>query len=151
MFHLPRVALPLLFVLGLGACSGTEVGRVCLLGRIDGGTDTSNVVGSPALECASRTCLHWQNKSPDLCTAECETPEDCDKVDESPCVGGFACEIPVVVGPFCCKRMCICKDYLPPALDGGLVEPAACDTNNPLNICCNLPGRRGNAEYPNCN
>ena len=132
----------------LGACATNDVGRVCFLNDRDGG-DIETVVASPALECQSRTCLHWYAHSPDLCTAECGSDGDCDKVPESPCRGGFACVIPVVIGPFCCKKMCVCKDYL--GQDGGVVTPAACDDSNPLNECCNLSGRRANTtQYPKC-
>lgn len=130
-------------------CPENPVGRKCFIGDLDGSTDFQNIIASPALECQSRTCLHIAQKQPDLCTAECETSEDCDKVPESPCMGGFSCIVPVVVGPFCCKKMCVCNDYLP-ALDGGVPTPAACDPNNAINECCNLSGRRDNPEYPHC-
>jgi hypothetical protein len=133
---------------GLG-CQGEPVGRICFIGG-DGGAD-ENIVASPALECQSRTCLHVQGGEQDLCTAECSEDGDCEKVDESPCVQGFACMVPVVVGPFCCKKLCVCKDYLV-IPDGGIPSPAACDPGVATNECCNLDGRRGNAaDYPQCN
>jgi hypothetical protein len=71
-------------------------------------------------------------------------------VPESPCKTGFTCAVPVVVGPFCCRKMCICKDYVV-IPDGGLDEPAACDPDNVGNACCNLPGRVEDPDtYPNC-
>src|SRR5262245_37182465 len=118
------IALLPVLLLALAACSKNPVGRQCFIGG-DAGT-TEAVVASPALECQSRTCLHVASHSPDLCTAECESADDCDPSPESPCQSGFVCAVPVVVGPFCCKKMCICKDY-EPMLDGGLPEPAACD------------------------
>jgi hypothetical protein len=84
-----------------------------------------------------------------LCTAECAADEDCDKVPESPCQTGFTCAIPVYVGPFCCRKMCICKDYMV-IPDGGLPVPAACEAADPNNACCNLPGRAGDPAYPDC-
>jgi hypothetical protein len=127
------------------ACSENPVGRKCFLGEADGGTTTTSVIASPALECASRTCLQvpLQAQLPEgseyspLCTAECESEDDCDRVPESPCVNGFTCAIPVVVGPFCCRKMCVCRDYLV-IPDGGLPTPEACDPGNPDNTCVNL-------------
>lgn len=131
------------------ACSENPVGRECFIG-LDEGTPTTNIIASPALECQSRTCLQIALKPgvvlpPDseyapLCTAECDADEDCDKVPESPCVNGFTCAVPVTVGPFCCKKMCICRDYLI-IPEEGLPVPAACEPDNPDNTCCNLPGR----------
>lgn len=154
-------------VLGLGlaliasvsmACSENPVGRKCFIG-VDAGAAASSVVASPALECPSRTCLQVPlgtgvtlpegSEYTSLCTAECTVDEDCDKVPESPCVSGFTCAVPVYVGPFCCRKMCMCKDYLA-IPDGGIPEPAACEPDDPANTCCNLPGRADNPDYPNC-
>lgn len=138
-------------------CGGEPVGRKCFIGN-DAGTPTTSVIASPALECPSRTCLQvpLQAELPEgseytsLCTAECASDDDCERVPESPCQTGFTCAIPVVVGPFCCRKMCICKDYLV-IPDGGVPDPAACIADNPDNGCCNLPGRSDNPAYPNCN
>lgn len=136
------------------ACSENPVGRKCFIGP-DAGSATQAVVASPALECQSRTCLHVPNEQQvlpegseyaDQCTAECEADEDCDRVPESPCVNGFTCAIPVVVGPFCCRKLCVCKDYMV-IPDGGVPVPKACDPDNAANTCCNLPGR---ANEPQC-
>lgn len=139
------------------ACAENPVGRKCFIG--DAADPTSSVVASPALECPSRTCLQVplaagvelppDSEYTSLCTAECNADEDCDKVPESPCQTGFACAIPVYVGPFCCRKMCMCRDYLV-IPETGLPEPAACISDNPDNACCNLPGRQGNDLYPNC-
>jgi hypothetical protein len=87
---------------------------------------------------------------PDLCTAECEKDDDCASDPSSKCTTSFTCTIPVTEGPFCCKKMCVCKDYLI-IPDGGIQAPATCDSTNPINECCNLTGRRGNSMYPLCN
>lgn len=137
----------------VSACSENPVGRKCFIGT-DAGTATESIIASPALECSSRTCLHvpLQAQLPegseyaDLCTAECSSDDDCDRVPESPCVNGFTCAIPVVVGPFCCRKMCICRDYLV-IPDGGLQAPKACEAANPENTCCNLEGR---GSLPHC-
>lgn len=137
----------------LAACSENPVGRKCFIG-LDAGAESQAVIASPALECPSRTCLHVpltgqlppDSEYADLCTATCESDSDCDRVPESPCQNGFTCAIPVVVGPFCCRKMCICRDYLQ-IPDGGVPTPAACVPGVPGNTCCNLPG---NENLENC-
>lgn len=145
------LAVAIATVLGLAAigCGENPVGRICFIGN-DAGNDTQAIIASPALECPSRTCLHQPIQSgaqlppgsvyADLCTAECSGDDDCDKVPESPCVNGFTCAVPVVVGPFCCRKLCVCKDYLV-IPDGGVPLPKACDPSIADNQCCNLPGR----------
>jgi hypothetical protein len=85
-----------------------------------------------------------------LCTAECESDGDCDRVPESPCKTGFTCGVAVTVGPFCCRKFCICKDYIVIPDSGQLATPMACDATEPANACCNLSGRVGNSQYPLC-
>ena len=150
-------------VLGLvlAACTSNPVGRICDLGS-EMPAPSEVVVASPSLDCVSRTCLRYpQSKDlppgstyPEgnvgLCTAECESDSDCDRVPESPCVTGFTCGVAVTVGPFCCRKFCICKDYIVIPDSGKLETPMACDASNPANACCNLSGRAGNAQYPLC-
>jgi hypothetical protein len=131
-----------LIVASLAACSENPVGRKCFIGTPPENPDQA-VITSPALECPSRTCLHMPAQAEDdsdLCTAECDSDSDCDKVPESPCESGFTCAIPVVVGPFCCRKQCICRDYVV-IPDGGVPVPEACDPDRPENTCINLPGR----------
>jgi hypothetical protein len=147
------LVLALAAAMGLFACEKNEVGRICFIGA-DAGNESQAIIASPALECSSRTCLHQplsgqlpaESVYADLCTAECTGDDDCDKVPESPCVNGFTCAVPVVVGPFCCRKMCICRDYIQ-VPDGGIPVPAACDPSNAANTCCNLPGR---GDQPQC-
>src|SRR5262245_15461875 len=137
--------LSLSLVLAIAAgCDKTEVGRQCVLPIGDAGAGET-VVGSPALECESRTCLHVAGTSPDQCTAECESDDDCHGSSLTPCQTGFTCAVPVIVGPFCCKKFCICKDFNP-----STQVPAACDPTDSRNECCNLEGRAGNSQYPQC-
>jgi hypothetical protein len=152
-----------LFVGGIG-CTSTPVGRICDLGSEPPAT-SEVVVASPSLDCVSRTCLRYPlgtkelpeggayNPNVGLCTAECESDDDCERVPESPCVTGFTCGVAVQVGPFCCRKFCICKDYAVVPEDSGVIPtPLACDAENAANACCNLPGRVGNADmYPLCN
>lgn len=148
MNRVASVALSVLLCVIGSACETNPVGRQCFI-ELEGGAGSGTIVSSPALECESRTCLHYQGQSPDLCTAECESDDDCDKEGDA-CAGKFLCIVPVVVGPFCCKTMCVCEDYFA-GLEAPPPTPAACNAENPANECCNLDGRRDNATlYPQC-
>jgi hypothetical protein len=130
------------------SCEGNPVGRECFIGT-EVENDSQAILSSPALECSSRICLHQPllttlpegGRAADQCTAECESDDDCDRVPESPCVKGFTCGVAVVVGPFCCRKFCICKDYVVVPDSGELATPAAClldDSGRPQSSCCNL-------------
>jgi hypothetical protein len=148
--------------LSLGPACDKPVGRICDLG-VENPSEFQAVIGSPSLDCQSKLCLKVPNeatKPPEgfrmlasshgMCTDSCESDDDCDKVPESPCVTGFTCGVALTVGPFCCQRVCICKDYVVLPDSGSLPTPAACDASNINNVCCNLADRRGNPNYPNC-
>lgn len=136
------------------SCADNPVGRICDIGTaMPEATDV--VVASPSLDCVSRTCLRVPLSRPSppsnppsgnngLCTAECSADSDCDRVPESPCTTGFTCGIATTVGPFCCRKFCICKDYIVvPEPGGELATPKACEASNQDNLCCNLDGRPG--------
>lgn len=142
-------------------CADNPVGRICDLGAATPQA-SERVVASPSLDCVSRTCLRFPpERTPPpgsvppsgnngLCTAECSADEDCDRVPESPCLTGFTCGVAVTVGPFCCRKFCICKDYLVLPESGELAIPLACDPGEANNTCCNLSGRENNPDYPLC-
>ena len=133
-------------------CTDNPVGRICDLGTA---TPQANqvIVSSPSLDCVSRTCLRVPpsrtlptgsvppGDNSGLCTAECSADADCDRVPESPCVTGFTCGVAVTAGPFCCKKFCICKDYIVIPESGELETPETCNPDLKQNECCNLPGR----------
>lgn len=151
----------LLLVLVVAACGGEPVGRLCDLGT-QPPQPSEVVVASSSLDCVTRTCLRYPlnrdlppgatypSGNNGLCTAECSSDDDCERVPESPCVTGFTCGIAVSVGPFCCRKFCICKDYVMVPPSGELAVPAACDPANEDNACCNLDGRTGSSAYPAC-
>ncbi|HEY4242629.1 MAG TPA: hypothetical protein VGM88_22585 [Kofleriaceae bacterium] len=153
-----RHAVLLLLV---AACGGDPVGRICDLGTA-APEPSEVVVASPSLDCVSRTCLRvplsrelppgstYPEGTNGLCTAECSSDGDCERTPGSPCTTGFTCGIAVTVGPFCCKKFCICKDYVVVPDSGEIATPVACDATNAANGCCNLEGRDNNSDYPLC-
>lgn len=151
-------SLPLMFfaVVSAGAmtaCNEAPVGLNCYIGNINAGEGEA-FISSPALDCQSRVCLHQPDQSgavddakeTDMCTNYCDSSEDCVRHPQSECKTGFACMIPVVVGDFCCQKMCVCKDYIV-VPDEGFTTPAACDPTGPSE-CCNLPGRDACGLHP---
>jgi hypothetical protein len=98
------------------ACSArVHVGQICFISS-DAGPPDQSVIGSPALECPSRTCLHVAAQTPDqpdLCTADCAKDDDCQADPSTRCATGFACAVPLIVGPFAGRKMCVCRDYEP--------------------------------------
>lgn len=133
----PSLVLPLTIVLFAAAgCKGLAVGRICI---VDSAGQPGTIVQSLSLECESRVCLHVEGKAPDMCTADCTLDSDCEAVSETPCRTGFACMVPVVTGNFCCRRLCVCRDYLEDGVSPA--DPPACDASNAANECCNLEGR----------
>ncbi|MGN6111085.1 MAG: hypothetical protein ACTHU0_38665 [Kofleriaceae bacterium] len=156
-----KTCVYLVLFVALVACGGEPVGRICDLGD-EMPKPSDVVIASPSLDCVTRTCLRvplgrelppgstFPTGTSGLCTAECSSDDDCERVPESPCVTGFTCGVAVPAGPFCCRKFCICKDYVVVPDSGELSVPAACDPSNPLNKCCNLEGRAGNPDYPHC-
>ena len=113
--------LRIAIVLCIASCTDNPVGRICDLGSA-GPAPNEVTIASPSLDCVSRTCLReplaralppgsmYPTGNAGLCTAECTTDSDCDRVPESPCVTGFACATPVTTGAFCCRKLCVCRD-----------------------------------------
>ena len=127
-----------------GACEDKHVGRACELGTSSsmGGTNGGSVatISSPALECPSRICIlpggdtaNVENTGP-LCTAGCDNNDDCADGEGGPkgdandrhCENGFVCMWPTTVGPFCCQKMCVCRDFVVEPR-GGFTKPTVCN------------------------
>ena len=121
--------------LGSMACEDNGIGRPCDIGADAG--QSQAVYNNQALECPSRICLKPVNQgSPTLdtgpyCSATCSKDSDCDgqKRDNAErsdlrCKTGFACGVAFVVGPLCCQKLCLCKDFLGLS---GLQTPQTCD------------------------
>ena len=157
MIRRRHVVLGVLLSIAAFGCTDNPVGRICDLGAATPQV-SEVVVASPSLDCVSRTCLRvplsrelppgsqFPQGNNGLCTAECSADADCDRVPESPCITGFTCGIAVTVGPSCCRKFCICKDYIVVPIDEdgneALPIPAACDPLNQATDCRNLDGRQ---------
>lgn len=141
----------LLGALGLAAsaCEDKGIGRVCDV-QADG-TSMQSIVNTQALECPSRLCLKpakdnakaTEVKTTSLCTAECSKDSDCDGESRNSkdamdfrCVTGFVCGVVFEVGPLCCKKLCMCKDFvtIPPE---GLKTPPSCASGT-SSMCANV-------------
>jgi hypothetical protein len=115
------------------------VGLPCNLGTGDAGLPAWEAIYNPqASECASRLCIKpaaGQLATVDttaLCSSSCSQDSDCSgqlrdptNPNDNRCASGFACTTPFVVGPICCQKLCVCKDFYagstittPPACQG---------------------------------
>ena len=140
---------------GLFACNPNSIGRPCV--NPGGQAVLGTQISSPALECPSRLCLlQPPNASTGqtgqgsdggtfraTCTATCNNDGDCDAETKEFCKAGFNCAVATQAGPFCCKKVCICKSDLVEGVnvdpDGGTVIPFSCDPKqNPTPTCPNV-------------
>jgi hypothetical protein len=140
-----RWAVAISAVALLAACEDKGIGRLCDVGVPDGGMMNPNeaVINGAALECVSRVCLAAVPNSPTVptsqfggeqpqCSATCSSDDDCsdglqrkDVTSSNKaafCNSAFKCAVATTVGPFKCKKICICGDYLAPPIQ----TPAAC-------------------------
>lgn len=134
---------------GSMACEDNGIGRPCDVGADAGASQA--VYNNQALECPSRICLKPVNSNtkcnaadPPLgcltgpyCSATCSKDSDCDgqkrenaDTGDYRCETGYACGVAFVVGPLCCQKLCLCKDFL---LETGLLTPQVCDPKLPEN------------------
>ncbi len=152
---LPLLAVAALIGLasvGSMGCEDKAIGRLCDV-QADAGPGQA-VFNGQALECPSRICLRPArdnmvasdlNTAP-LCSAECSKDSDCDgetrttdpkkKATDRRCVGGFVCGVTFEVGPLCCKKLCMCKDFISPGTD--LKTPVSCAGPKTADSCQNL-------------
>lgn len=117
------------------ACEDNGIGRPCDL-MADAGP-TQAVYNAQALECPSRICLKpvlnslKDRETGPYCSALCSKDSDCEgqkrdgnNPDDKRCTSGYACGVAFVVGPLCCKKVCLCKDFLS---EKGVTVPLTCD------------------------
>lgn len=128
------------------ACEDNGIGRPCDL-MADAGTQQA-VYNAQALECPSRICLKpilapgASDRGTDAyCSALCSKDSDCEgqkrsngDSNDKRCTQGYACGVAFVVGPLCCQKVCLCKDFLN---DKGVTLPPPCDPsqNNGKILC----------------
>jgi len=128
----------------LAGCDPKYIGRPCDLGLSDdGGTGASATVSGQVLACPTGICLlpakaatvPNQGTGP-YCSDDCASNDDCSggledlrgsAPDDRRCKKGFACGVATEVGEFCCRRLCICLDFVDTSVNGvHLPTPAAC-------------------------
>jgi hypothetical protein len=98
---------------------------------------TQAVYNAQVRECRSGICLKPAlSNMKDLetgayCSALCSQDSDCEgqtrdgnDPQDRRCANGYACGVAFVVGPLCCKKVCLCKDFLS---DKGVTVPLTCD------------------------
>ncbi len=136
----------LLAGLGCKRNGADAIGRPCDLTVAAG--DSQAVVNTASGECPTGICLKpvlaptGRTLDPPVggtCTAGCSSDSDCDGELRDPnspqdtrCQSGFFCGVSFVRGPLCCKRLCMCKDFLEPS---GLQTPIACTGPDALATC----------------
>lgn len=114
---------------------GNGIGRPCNL-MADAGPSQA-VYNAQAPECASGICLKptlsnmRDRETAAYCSELCSSDSDClgqerDGTDPNDrrCTSGYACGVAFVVGPLCCKKVCLCKDFLS---ERGVTVPLTCD------------------------
>jgi hypothetical protein len=132
------LAVLALATLSTAGCENKHIGRPCDLGISDDGGappgGTTSTINPEALECPSRICLLPPNQTnvnvKSLCTDFCSSDDDCSdgetgSMSSMLCTQGFACVVATTVGDFCCRSMCVCKDFILD-LKTARNKPAAC-------------------------
>ena len=140
------------FLLMSLSCKRSDtIGQLCDL-TVDAGP-SQGVVNLKAATCPTGLCLkaalNPETSAVDpptgaTCTGECSSDSDCDgelrnasDAQDTRCRGGFVCGVPFVVGPLCCKRYCLCKDFLGAC---GAQMPVACQGPDVLASCQSAAG-----------
>jgi hypothetical protein len=138
-------------MMSLGCQRRDAIGQLCDL-TVDAGP-SQGVVNLKAGACKTGLCLKPPVASGAsavdpptgaTCTGECSIDSDCDgelrnasNAQDMRCKGGFACGVPFVVGPLCCKRYCLCRDFLGAS---GAQMPVACQGPDALASCQSAAG-----------
>ena len=135
---------PLLLLLAMGSfsCENKHIGRQCDL-TVDGGGTTSGTTATidVGLECPSRICLlpskDVATDTEATCTADCSSDDDCSDAEtrttdksnmtDKRCIRGFVCKVAQTVGDFCCRKLCVCRDFVV-VPKGGFPTPSVCES-----------------------
>jgi len=143
--------------LAAAGCENKHIGRTCDLVADAGtmaGTGTLATINPEALECPSRICIlpAAQNGyavsagTGPGCTADCSSDDDCSDGETGPkanpndprCELGFVCAVATTSGPFCCRKLCLCKDFTGAPPPGGFPTPTVCQAGMG-STCKNVP------------
>jgi hypothetical protein len=114
---------------GWGSLANDQaIGRACDLSFTP--SSDQGAYNASASECPSNICLkpvldlsraELTPSTGPTCTAECSQDSDCEgelrdsaNPEDRRCKSGFTCAVPFEVGPLCCRKLCVCKDFLAP-------------------------------------
>jgi hypothetical protein len=132
----PVITALAVLVLACSSQDNSELGKPCSLGFDSGYAQATYNPQAP--ECSSSLCVKpilesksdWQTAP--YCTTTCSSDSDCNgqkrngnDPQDHRCTSGYACGIAFAVGPLCCQKLCICKDFLN---DRGVVTPPNCES-----------------------
>ena len=148
--------LVIAMVAGTASCEDKHIGRACQLsvGSDMGGASGTTSTIDVGLECPSRICIlpgreafqdPNQPLTTSLCTADCSSDDDCagselrSSGNPGGCRAGFVCKVPETVGDFCCRSLCVCKDFLAKTPQGGY------NTAKP-EVCKSTPENKANCK-----
>ncbi len=129
-------------------CEDKAIGRTCEVSGNAAG-QMSGVQLNTALECPTRLCVQPPQAvasvdTKPFCTAECSDDSDCDDAQrrdskdtsDKRCVQGFTCAVPFETGSLCCKKLCVCRDFLPAGYKSNSELPATCQKS--FSSCQNI-------------
>lgn len=147
-----RSILAVAFAVGLGfassGCENKAIGRPC---EVEGNQTAmgSGLQNQAALECPTRMCVLPTSEvgavdTAPFCTAECSNDDDCEDAEkrdaknpnDKRCKTGFTCAVPLQTGGLCCKKLCVCKDFLNNGRQS--TPPKTCDKSTGISECANL-------------
>jgi hypothetical protein len=106
-----------------------------------------NQSGSDIFQCVEGECILSLDYVLDrsMCSKSCDSDGDCENkgpteqpvAETTACDGDFKCRIMMELGEFCCRKMCVCADYLKDA-DLNEIEEACGPTGSAAESCDNV-------------
>lgn len=75
-----------------------------------------------------------------MCSKRCSSDADCDdreRANETSCATGFSCTAFQTLGPWCCEKLCVCRDDLQEATVADITQ--ACEAGTQEGCCTDLP------------
>jgi hypothetical protein len=148
-------AFALAAVVLASGCENNDMGRTCDI-KTDAGVSPTRGQGAystNAADCPSRLCIKPAVQAgvasdPKIldtgpyCTVECNSDSDCNgqtrdfgNPNDTRCRIGYTCAIPFDTGRLCCKKLCMCRDFLFPSSEApGDITPDICKSDS-ANSC----------------